>query len=484
MRYLQANGLPVPVRPLMGPAPHDVVWREATSARVRSILQNPAYAGAYVYGRRRQAPGQARAGSCRPTTIKVPIAEWEVCLPQAHPGYISWEEFMANQQRLADNTNRYDAGHAGVPRKGMALLQGIAVCGRCSRRMGLRYTGPHGDYPVYCCRADRDQTGAPLCQEVRALTVDARVEAILLEALKPDQIAIAMAALGQLDKKARQLERQWMLRRERARYDAERARRQYDAVEPENRLVARSLERAWEEKLRAAEAIEQEHDRWRRDQPLVLSADDRATLQALGQNLPQVWHAATTTAAERKRILRFIIREVVLDQKRITGHVWLKILWQTSATSEHEVQRRVHTYRGYAVLDRLRQRITELNAAGKMDKEVAEVLNQEGFTAARGCRFRGENVWLLRTRWGIATVKINGVAANPMRWPDGSYSVQGAAAAVGVTPQTIFDYLARGFLVGRQLVKSQPWQIDLTDDQIRYLRDRLQRTRRSRKEAS
>jgi hypothetical protein len=119
-----------------------------------------------------------------------------------------------------------------------------------------------------------------------------------------------------------------------------------------------------------------------------------------------------------------------------------------------------------------------------MDKEIAQILNQEGFTAARGCRFRGENVWLLRTRWGIATVKINGVAANPMRWPDGSFSVQGAAAALGVTPQTVFDYLARGVLAGRQLVTGQPWQIDLTDDQIRHLRDRRQRTRRSTKEAS
>ena len=174
-------------------------------------------------------------------------------------------------------------------------------------------------------------------------------------------------------------------------------------------------------------------------------------LQALGQNLPQVWHAVTTTAADRKRILRFIIREVILDQKRITGQVWLKILWQTGATSEHAVQRRVHTYNDYADLDRLRQRITELNAAGKMDKEIAQILNQEGFTAARGCRFQGENVWLLRDRWGIATVKINGVAANPLRWPDGSYLGSGSGCALGRDAADIFDYLARGFLVGRQL---------------------------------
>src|SRR3712207_3090640 len=210
---------------------------------------------------------------------------------------------MANQKRLADNVSRYEAGHTGVARQGSALLQGIATCGRCGRRMSLHYTGPNGDYPVYCCRADRDHAGGPLCQEVRALPVDALVERLLLEALAPDQIAMAIAALGQLAEEARQLDKQWALRRERARYEAERARRQYDVVEPENRLVARSLERAWEEKLRAAEAIEQEYEQWRRAEPLVLSDEDQAGLQILGENLPRLWHAATTTAAERKRLL-------------------------------------------------------------------------------------------------------------------------------------------------------------------------------------
>jgi hypothetical protein len=149
------------------------------------------------------------------------------------------------------------------------------------------------------------------------------------------------------------------------------------------------------------------------------------------------------TPAERKSILRLIICEVVLDQKRLQGQVWFKVLWQTGAASEHSLQGRVHTYANY--IDRLRQRVTDLNAAGQMDKEVASVLNAEGFVAARGCAFKGENVWLLRKRWGILTVKINGTSANPDRWPDGTYSVQGAAAAQEVTTQVvIFDYLARG----------------------------------------
>ncbi len=483
MRYLRRNGLPLPVRPVLGPSPHDVVWREADSARVRNILQNPTYAGAYVYGRRQKDPSRCRPGSVT-GTVKVAIADWAVCLQVAHPGYIGWEEFMANQRRLTGNATRYEAGHAGVPRKGSALLQGIAICGRCGRRMSLRYTGPKGDYPVYCCRSDRDQQGSALCQEVRALPVDTLVERVLLDALAPDRIAIALAAVGQLEEESRQLERQWTLRRERARYEAERARRQYDTVEPENRLVARSLERAWEEKLRAVEVIEQEHARWQSGEPLVIGAADRARLQVLGENLPRIWHAATTAAADRKRILRFIVREVVLDQKRAPGQVWLNIVWQTGATSEYRLQRRVHTYRDYIDLERLRQRITELNGARKMDGEIAAILNQEGFVAARGCAFKGENVWLLRTRWGIPAVKINGVSANPMHWPDGSFSIQGVAAELGITSQTVFDYLARGLLAGHQLTKGQPWQIDLSDEQISRLRAHVRHTKRSRKEAS
>ena len=128
--------------------------------------------------------------------------------------------------------------------------------------------------------------------------------------------------------------------------------------------------------------------------------------------------------------------------------------------------------------------MTELNAAGKMDKEIASVLNAEGFRAAQNCAFKGDNVWLLRKRWGIPTVKINGTNSNPARWPDGTYSVQCAAAVLGITPQVIFDYLARGWLKGHQLAKGQPWQIDLTQDQIDLLRARAQRNRRSRKQAS
>jgi hypothetical protein len=448
------------------------------------VLKNPTYAGAYVYGRRRPDPLRRQPGSERIGTVAVAPEDWSICLKDAHPAYVDWDEFMSNRRQLADNVARYDAGRPGAPRKGNALLQGIVSCGRCARRMCLRYSGPHGDYPVYVCVADSNSEGRPRCQEVRALAVDAEVERLILTALTPDRIALAVAALGEIEEEARAMERQWSLKRERARYDAERARRQYDAVEPENRLVARSLERVWEERLRRADQIEQEYNAWRREQAVSISDNDRQEILALGEDLPRLWQAATTRSADRKQIVRLVIKEVALDQKRRRGHVWIKIIWQTGTTSEHWLQRRVQSYAQHADQDRLRHRIAELNGLQKMDGEIAVILNKEALRTAHGAPFSGEMIHLLRKRWRIPTVKINGTAANPPRWPDGSYSVQGAAAAIGITPQVIFDWLRRGRLTGKQIAKGMPWQISLSPDQAVELRAKVRRTSRSTREAS
>ena len=482
MRHFQQANLLLPVRPLAGPAPHDVVWRPASNARILQVLKNPAYAGAYVYGRRRRTAIGRRSGSQSGATEAVAIQDWPVCLKDAFPGYIDWEEFMANQQRLADNLNRYEADRHGVPRRGNALLQGIAICGRCSRRMGLRYSGPHGNYPVYVCRADQDQHGGQRCQEVRALAVDAAVESLLLEALTPDRLALAMAALGELENEARALEHQWSLKRERVRYEAERARRQYDAVEPENRLVARSLERVWEDKLRQVEQIEIEYESWRRQQPVSLAAADRAQILSLGEDFPKLWQAAST--AERKQILRLVVKEVILDQRPASGQVWIRVIWQTGAVSEHKIRRNVNSYRDYADIATLESRVRNLVAGQKIDREIATALNAEGLLSARGRPFSAGEVHLLRKRWDIPTVKINGTEHNPLQWPDGTYSIKGAAATLSISPQTVFKWLQKGRLSGRQLGKGMPWQITLSDLQIAELRTQVRHTNQSKKEAS
>ena len=481
-RELHHHSLALPVRVICGPAPHEVSWVPCNSSRVLSILHNPGYAGAYTYGRRRQDPTRPRAGKAGRATTQVALGQWPVCLCEAHPGYIRWEEFMANQAQLAGNVARHAAHQPGVPRQGRALLQGIVVCGRCGRRMGVRYSGPHGDYPVYHCSADPAVPAQSRCQEVRALGTDAEFERVLLQALAPDQIALAVAAVGQFEAQTRTLEHQWELKRERARYEAERARRQYDTVEPENRLVARSLERVWEDKLRQAEAAEQAYTVWRREHLSVLGATERAEVLDLASDQLRLWQGATPE--ERKRMLRLVVREVALDQKREHGRVWMRVIWQTGVTSEHRLRRRVQGYAHCADAQALEHTVRELNGAGMMDREIAAALNVQGLRTAHATAFTGGNVHACRKRWGIATVKINGDQPNPLRWADGSYSVQGVAVALGITAQTVFKWLRRGRLTGRQLMKGQPWQISLDDPQIVLLAQQVRRTHRSTTEAS
>ena len=219
--------------------------------------------------------------------------------------------------------------------------------------------------------------------------------------------------------------------------------------------------------------VEQEYDAWCREQSVSISDNDRAEILTLGEELPRLWHAATTRSADRKQIVRLVIKDVALDQKRRRGYVWIKVIWQTGAASEHWLQRCVQGYEQHADQDRLRQCITELNRQQKMDGEIAAILNKEALRTAHGASFSGGMVHVLRKRWRIQSVKINGTAANPPQWPDGSYSVQGAAAAIGIAPQVIFDWLRKGWLTGTQLAKGMPWQISLSPDQAAVLRARV-----------
>jgi DNA invertase Pin-like site-specific DNA recombinase len=484
VRYFQQHNLSLPIRALRGPAPHEVEWRPASSTRIGRILKNPAYAGAYVYGQYTSDPTRRRPDHPRSGTVRVPIEEWGVCLRDAHPGYITWEEFMANQQQLLDNTNQFEKDRRGVPRNGTALLQGIVFCGICGRRMRVSYSGPKGEYPVYFCNADQSYEGRPRCQEVRAIQVDTQIEQLVLAAMAPDKMALALEAMAQMEDEFRALEQQWKLRLERMKYEAERARRQYHMVEPENRLVARQLELQWEEKLRQAEEIEQAYRHWSSEQRVEVTESDRAEILALGEDLPRLWRAPTTTAADRKQIVRFIIKDVALDQKREQGQIVMRVNWQTGATSEHCFRRKVGDYEEYAELERLRQRIRELNAEQKMDAEIAAQLNAEGFVTALGKPFQSFMVHALRNKWKIPTVKINGNDYNPERWPDGAYSVHGAAKALEIAPCTVFLWLRNGKLKGKQLAKGMPWKIKLTDKQIAKLKAQIRRVSQSNKEAS
>jgi recombinase len=475
MRYLYREGLKVPVRLLRGPAPHDAIWVAPNASNVRSILQNPAYAGAYVYGHRKIDPTRRRPGVRHSGTVRLPIDSWEVCLQDVYPAYISWEEFVSNQKRLADNQNNYYQNKQGVPRQGRALLQGIVLCGVWGCHMSSHYHG----------RGDQRSTAAksrPGNMEVLAVSksrvaVDAEVERLVLEALKPDRIALALGALEQLEGEAAMLERQWELRIERARYEATRAQRQYHACEPENRLVARNLERLWEEKLRAVEDVEKEFQAWRKQYHTVFTADDRRQILALGEDLPRLWSAPSTTNADRKQIIRLVIKNVVLDRNRERGKIWFKINWQTGATTEHWFKRRTGSYQEHADLEQLRRRVGELNAEEKTDLEIAEILTAQGFRTTRGEEINKIAVCYLRKLWGIRANRAYEGGHNPQRWDDGTYSIQGGMAVIGVPKSTVYFWLQQGLLDAKQSAKGAPWKVALSDEQILRLREYAQQHR-------
>ena len=247
--------------------------------------------------------------------------------------------------------------------------------------------------------------------------------------------------------------------------------------------MARSLERVWEERLRRAEQIEQEHDAWRRDQVVSIDDDDRQEILALGEDLPRLWRAATTRSADRKQIVRLVIKEVTLDQKQRLGYVWIKIIWQTGAVSEHWLQRHVQSYAQYADQDRLRQRIAELNGLQKIDNEVAEILNKEAFRTAHGPALLWQDDSSLTGKMAHTDRQDQRYIEPPamVRW---QLLGRSAAAIIGITPQTIFDWLRKGWLTGKQLAKGMPWQISLSPERVVELKARIRRTTRLNGEAS
>ncbi len=319
---------------------------------------------------------------------------------------------------------------------------------------------------------------------MRALALDRQVEERFLEALRPDQLTLALAALAQLEQEEQAESKQWELQLERARYQAKRAERQYQAVEPENRLVARSLEKQWEEQLRAVETSEKEYHAWKSSRFGILTQTDREAIVALGSDLPALWQASTTTNTERKQMLRLVIREVIVDSKRVEGQVWVQINWQTGAQEQFCYQRRVSSYAVFAGAQALEQRVRELNAAGLMDAQIAATLEREGYqTPGLVHPITSKIICHLREQWKIPTVKLNRNERNPTQWEDGSYSVEGAAAKLGVDQSTIFTWLKTGRLKGEHLARSMPWKIYVTEEDERRLHEWLRRARRSKREA-
>jgi DNA invertase Pin-like site-specific DNA recombinase len=442
LRYLVHHQIRIPVRVAGGPSKGQLEWRRPNRATLLNLLRHPSYAGAYRFGYRPTDPRKKQPG--RPSTGRL-IRRPEECLVLLRdrlPAYISWERFEANQERLTANRNLPST--AGAPRQGPAVLAGLVRCGRCGRRLMVRYAGPQQRVSYTCTRGSADY-GEPLCQALsNASTLEELVAGQLLAAVQPAALEASLAAVAGVERQRAELTRQWQLRRERLAIDVDRAARQYQACEPENRLVARELERRWEEALKQQRQLDDAYARSERSAPAELSDKALSSIRALAADLPAVWAAATTTPADRQRIARLLLERVVVTVDKASERVDVQLHWIGGMVRSHTITRPVTRYCQQSDYPRLVARLRELCTGRDNAAAIAEQLNAEGFCPPkRTKRFTGEMVRRLTAHLGLARRQRHGSTTG--LGPD-EYRPMGLARRLGISPDTIRRWLRAGWL--------------------------------------
>ncbi len=408
-------------------------WGRLTHARAVGVLSNPSYAGAYVFGRYRSRRVLRPDGTITTRTVELPRLEWAIVIHDHHEGYISWEQFLSNEQRLAANNNR---NGQRPPREGAAICQGIVRCGACGGSMSTLHRREGSYYECGHSRADHVNT--PACRSVKATVVDALIARRLLDALAPEEIALALAAAGEhADRRARS-NRVFELRVERARYEAVRAERAFHACEPDNRLVARTLENRWEQKLRElkdAEAELAEH-------VVPSSEPSREQLEALARDLPKLWAAQSTVHRDRKRLLRAMIADVTLTSQPEGRELQVGIRWRSGASEQHTIQRPPTPADAKRTPANVIDLITQL-AVNHTNAQIADQFQAAGMRTSTGLRFDEKAVRWLRWRYRILTDPQQSLG-------DGEATVGQIAERLGVSHSVVYAWIAAGKLAARR----------------------------------
>jgi len=471
VKHFRTHKLLFPQRFWGGDRDGELVWSPLRHSRVTGILHNPTYAGAYVYGRTKTRtkllPGEAPRIKGR--TRRVNPEDWPIVIHEAHPAYISWEQFLRNQHQLDDNRTFRAEDRRGAVREGAALLQGIVLCGKCGRRMSIRYLSlKECTAPSYECIHERKQYSGHSCQSIRGDGIDAAVAQALLDAMQPAQLEVSLATLEKLEDRARQIDQQWQLRLERVQYQANLARRRFMAVDPENRLVTRSLEREWNDKLLEIQQLEREYAMLPKPTAQLTSPAERQRILSLAQDFPLLWQAETTSQTERKQLFRFLVKDVTITRQVNTIH--LGIRWQTEALTELEIprlQKRADVVRTKpAVVERI-----QALAATHTDQQIAEMLNQEDFTPGTGGFFTASKIHWIRYANKIPTGCPEAPGACPTgQRGDGRYSTKAVAELLNVNVSTVATWCDEGQLDCIRAKPGGPRWIKLTPEIIQKLR--------------
>jgi excisionase family DNA binding protein len=433
-----------------------VRWARASYAAVHDFLTNPAYAGAFVFGRTRQQKRLDADGGIKRETLELPLEEWSVCLPEHHPGYVSWDEYLATRERLRANVRPRGEG-GGAAREGQALLQGLARCGRCGRRMQVAYSGNGGRVVRYACvRGHQLHATERACQSLGGLRVDRAVAEAFLEAVTPAGVRASAGAIEELERQHVERLRGQRLAVERAEFEAERVRRQFDACEPEHRLVARTLEQRLEQALADVERERRQLAALEQARPAPLTAEERRALGRLARDLPRLWHAKTTTDRDRKELLRTLLSEVIVTVREPERLAALELVWEGGARSELQVRlnrRGPERHRTDEDTVELIRRLAQHHS----DRQIAAILSKQGRRTGTGLPFTEPRVRYVRHAAGIP--------AAPAPDPDSEVvTIAEAAARLGVSTSTIRRWLREGLLPAEQSTPHAPWRIRLSDE--------------------
>jgi DNA invertase Pin-like site-specific DNA recombinase len=441
VRWLIKNDLLLPRRDRHG----DIQWKRVTAASISSFLNNPAYAGAAVYGRTRW---KKSANTGKMQGLKLPRNQWRYCVQGKFPQYISWDTFERIQDMLRDNYTQYARNKTrGVPRKGKALLHGIVYCGECGHKMCVQYKGG----TQYLCNHLKQQTGAPVCQRIGGDAIDDIVVSWFFEALSVAEIDVAAAALQTTDDEQAQVLAAHEQQVQRLQYESQRAERQFMKSDPDNRLVTGELERRWETSLRELKSAEEELDRLRQDAPsYIIPADLLEALRDVGLRLPELWNAKLLSDAQKKALLRSLIDKVVIH-RLAPDQVQTRVVWRGGATTCDVVRVTVGKFAWLSGAAQMEAAIKRMTAEGLGDGAIAEHLTEMGHRSPRADKVLESTVRMARLRLGI----LRRAHQSHPRRVQGFLTIPQLAKKLGVSRWWISDRIANGTIKAKKDEKAK-----------------------------
>jgi hypothetical protein len=390
----------------------------------------------------------------------MPQNEWRVVIPGHHPGYITWDQFLANRLRLAANRTNCEV-LAGPAREGLCLLQGVLICGTCGRRLSVRYTGNGGLYPIYQCNwKHREALSRQACMNVAAKPLDAAVAERLVTAVTPLTIELALEALTSLEERDNVIAAQWRRRIERARYDADLAERRYEAVDPGNRLIAGTLEQRWNDAMQRLLELEAELANFERQTLRTITADQKRQILQLASDFPRLWTAPSTAARDRKRMLRLLIRDITVTKDHDPKLLRLHIRWQGGAIETVELRLSPNRAEAIRYPDAFITHIRAL-AATHDDDEIVALLNRDGLTSSTGKPFTVSMIRWIRYKHRIPSPAL----------PTDAFNVKQVRERYGVSMWVVYYWIDRGLITAQKRKRGLPYVITITDATDHRLRD-------------